>query len=731
MKTILRKISEIFGFRRNSHYVKDYLDNANMRSGIYMSAVIFILEAWLIIRQTDKYIIPALKQGNPFFKTVFTNTSTFWLLMSLGATMLFYCIQSTLKAKKKYIYILTFVCAAISTVFVCFLPLEFEWSLKFTPLSKAIYAGLKIGFYGIVLLFNIAIIGASIYQIKGGKSRILNSMMVITIFALACLVFGTMVSFGDFSSTAKFDNGEFQHKQIICFLMMSIYIGCLLIWKPYISVGILGTIFLGFYLLIDGLSSWSSGGRQVPEGDQVNYITFFISLTMICISIYDQRVNEAKKDEELEILATKDTLTNLYSFEYFITLTGRKIESEKLKTQEWIYLFMDITSFKIFNDQKGFEKGNIFLCETADILTKYFPDSYITRQSDDHFVIFTQNKYILEKIQIVNKEIEKEDLDIRPGIKVGGYIFRDAAEDIHESVEKARYACAFLKHSVSGHYLEYDTEMHDNYRMVQYIVRHIDEAVEKGWIEAYYQPVVWSKDRTLCSMEILSRWNDPKYGFIMPNKFVGALEDSQLAYKLDLAVLELACKNIKHCILNNLPVIPVSINFSRMDFMLPGLVDSIEKVVDRYKVKHDLIHVEITESALLGNGDILKEPMRRLHEKGFSIWLDDFGSGYSSLNALKEYEFDVLKLDMRFLVGFTNNSKAKALIQSVTSMAEQIGMSTVCEGVEREEHAEFLKSVNCHRLQGYLIGKPIPFDQVMERIRKKDLILSKEIKKGM
>lgn len=737
MKKFFRRLGEILGLPRNSRYVKDYLNEANVRSGVFMSGIIVALEIWLVFRQWDKYISvnwnsPKFKYGN--FHLIYTYTSQFWLLMFFGAAMFCYCLmflKQNIISKRRMILAIVF--AGISLAVCGLMPLEFHFgNVKGFANGFDLSTFLLIVLYSSVFIFDIFLILATIYKYKGGKKyEAPLSIIIISLFAFVCLVFGVRVSYNDFASMKTIDGALVpnpDYKQILCFLMMSLYVGCLLIWKPYVSIGILGTIFLGFYFMLKQVGA--NGGRNFPDGDEVNYITFFISLTMVCISIYNQRIKEAQKSEELEILATKDTLTNLYSFEYFITVVKRRVEQEQLKEQDWIYLFIDITSFKIFNDQKGFEEGNKFLHETAQILTTHFPKAIITRQSDDHFVIFEQNKGVLEKLNEINKEIEKLDLDIRPGIKVGGYIFRDVNEDPHQSVEKARYACAELKHFGGKNYLEYDAEMHDSYRMIQYIVRHIDEAVEQGWIEAFYQPLTWSKDETLCSLEALARWNDPKYGFLPPYKFVPALEDSQLAYKLDIAILEIVCKNIKHCILNNLPVIPVSINFSRMDFAVIDVVSEVEKIVNKHKVPHDLIHIEVTESALMENGDLLKAAINKFHEKGFSLWLDDFGSGYSSLNALKEFDFDVIKLDLMFLQGFSSNNKAKALIQTGVSLAKQLGMTTVCEGVERKEQVEFLREVGCDRLQGYYFGKPVVYKEIEERLAKKELVLSKEIKKG-
>ena len=743
LKKFWDKVRDLFGLRVNSKYVKGYLNDANMRSGIFMAAVIVALELWLVFRQTGKYVIPALAEGSDLFQTIFQNLWTYFLLMSLGVAMMVYCWQYLSLKRSKAKLIVSIVFAGISLILCCFMPFEFIFkSIKFTSEINTYRGIFKIIFYASILSFDIAVIIAGIYRYRGGKNTYISSVLVISLFALVCLTFGTMISYGDFTSSKIFyyEDGTpviledkvgsyaYEHKQIICFLMMSMYVGCLLIWKPYVSIGILGAIFLGFYILLDQLTY--IGGRRLPEGDVVNYITFFISLTMICVSIYVQRISEAKKDEELEVLATKDTLTDLWSFEYFNTLVRQKIDNENLKEEEYAYLFINIKNFKIYNDQKGFDEGNNFLRKFGKFLEESFPGDLITRQSDDHFVVFAKNEDLHNRLIVINKKTEKQEPDIRPSIKVGGYYYRDPTEDTHLSIEKARYACAVLKEKkLPNISLAYDTEMHDNYRMAQYIVNHIDNAIKEGWLKVYYQPVVYAKTRELCGAEALARWIDPKYGFLSPAKFIPALENSQLIYRLDIAMLTLVCRQMRESLDKGEPVIPVSINFSRIDFKVVDIVSTIENMIKQFNIPKELLHVEITESALMGDADLLKDSIRRLHELGYAVWLDDFGSGYSSFNVLKDYEFDVLKLDMEFLVGFDKNQKSKPLIQSVISMADQIGIKTLSEGVETKEEADYLEEIGCGKLQGYLYGKPLPYEELKSLIDNGQLKLAKELLK--
>lgn len=751
LKKLWNGFLNIFGLKKNSKYVRNYLNEANMKSAIFMSFVVIVLEGWLVIRQTQKYIIPSVQAlGNTanfqnVFQIIFQNTSNFFLLMFFGVAMFVYSLQYISKKQTLGKLIIPIVFAGLSLIICCLLPLEFKYnSIKFTNEVNTIKGILKIIFYFSVFAFDVGIVFASIYRYRGGKNAALGSVLIISLFAFVCLMFGVMVSYGDFVSikAVKDASGNimtitdkdgtvsyaYENKEIICFLMFTIYIGCLLIWNPLISIGVLGTLFLGFFLAIDHVVDLSGGGRTFPEGDQVNYLTFFISLTMVCISIYNQRISEAKKDEELEELATKDKLTGLYAFEYFTIRCKERIQRRDLSKGQAAYLFINIVGFKIYNDQKGFDKGNEFLKEVGKALVDVFNSEYISRQSDDHFVVFTKNLNLDGRINALNDRVEAMDPDIKPSIKVGVYIITSSDEDPHFCVEKARYAYSEIKHSNQNHRLSYyDDKMHDNYLMNQYVVTHIDEAIEKGYLKAYYQPVVWSKGRTLCGAEALARWIDPKFGFLSPAKFVPALENAQLIYKLDKAILRIVCKDLRHNLDNNLPALPVSINFSRADFGLIDVVDVVTETVEEFKIPHELLHIEITESALMDDESLLQSTIKRLHDTGFATWLDDFGSGYSSFNVLKDYDFDVLKLDMAFLSGFNGNEKAKSLIKSVISMADQIGMKTLCEGVETMEQAEFLESASCGRLQGYLYGKPLTYEEIMEKIASGYYNVSKEI----
>ena len=174
-------------------------------------------------------------------------------------------------------------------------------------------------------------------------------------------------------------------------------------------------------------------------------------------------------------------------------------------------------------------------------------------------------------------------------------------------------------------------------------------------------------------------------------------------------------------------IVPTSINFSRADFSVVDIPDEVLKITKKYRISPEFLHIEITESALLDEQVDLVDAMARLRKNGFALWLDDFGSGYSSFNTIKDFAFDVVKLDMAFLKGFDKNEKAKPVIDSVIKMSNSIHMRTLCEGVETKEQAAFLKQIGCERLQGYLFSKPISYEELNGKIAKGELKIASDL----
>ncbi|MCR4688701.1 MAG: EAL domain-containing protein [Saccharofermentans sp.] len=571
-------------------------------------------------------------------------------------------------------------------------------------------------FWILLILALAVLIYALCYKMGKIRSRILTDIVMI-IFAGSCVGFGMYVSHLDFASG----------KMVTCFLTMSLYVACLLIWKPYVSMLILGTMFFGYACYLNHYT-FTEEGIQVTmrSGDWVNYVTFLIALAMVAISIYHQRLSEARKSEELERAAIEDDLTGVPNQYYFSRQCEELMKDWSTNPAKKIYLFLNIENFKTYNDQLGYEKGNEFLKHIAGRFAEIFSDAIFARQSDDHFIALVDAERKDEYISKADAEIGGGHSEIYLSLKVGGYrpLSREEAPLI--CCDRARYACGLIKNQYGKTYREYDKALGESFHLRQYVVNHIDQAVAEGYIQVYYQPVVFSKDGKVCGCEALARWIDPKHGFLSPGKFIPVLEECKQIHKLDSYIYETVCRDMHLSIERDEPVVPVSMNFSRLDFELMDVVKLMSDLVERYDIPKDMLHIEVTESTLSENQEKLQADLARFRELGFALWLDDFGSGYSSLNVLKDYKFDVLKVDMVFLHNLKENESAQHILSCIIEMADKLGMQTLTEGIETDFDAEFLTKIGCGRLQGYYYAKPMPYAALQDKIATGELKVTLE-----
>ena len=727
MKNIFSVIAGILGFEKLSRYEVDYLHDANIRSCSYMGFIVVLLEVWMLIRQTYSKIVPKYQAGGDLFALFVKYTTKYWLFLLVGLGLMLFCLfYQREKRLSKGRFITLFALGAACMLYTAVLSLESftSPSESVTPVMAGIMNAMLVSIYVLLFVIGAAIAVYALVKYLKNRNIVILEHVAIIAFTLICLAFGVFVSYSDF----------WGGKEIICFLTMVLYVGCLLIYRPYVSLLILAASFLGFYYILltfqGGLTFAkqdiviSGVAQKIISGDAVNYVTFFISLTTICFAIYHGRLNEARKSSALEISAKVDRLTGLYNYSYFTELARDRIANLTGALDENVLCFIDVHNFKAFNDQRGFEAGDRFIVSIGKYISDLFSDSLYGRQADDHFVVLTKTEGLPEKLNTLNKLVRNYDGEILLGVNCGAYHLSSNGEDPRASIDRARYAAHLIKNRFQTIYIEYDRTMSDAYHKRLYIINNIDAAVNNGWIVPFYQPVVWSDTEELCGCEVLARWIDPVYGRLSPIEFIPVLEEYRLIHKLDKSIFESACRDLREAMDAGKPVVPVSLNFSRLDFELMDAVTELDELAAKYRIPKELIHVEVTESALTDNFDTLNDAMNRIKALGYSLWLDDFGSGYSSLNVLKDYQFDVLKIDMRFLSNLEDSEKSRTLIDCIIRMANRINMLTLTEGVETSFQAEFLNKIGCDRLQGYLFGKPIPKDELYERIGKGELVVS-------
>ncbi|MBR6483635.1 MAG: EAL domain-containing protein [Clostridiales bacterium] len=571
-----------------------------------------------------------------------------------------------------------------------------------------------------VILFAAAAISlynADRYFKKKASAPEKRNTIILSSFSTICIIFGMYISYNDYAK------GE----QVLTFIAMMLFAFCLMVWKPHISIILTSISFIIFYVIMYHLDKPSFATK-------VNYFVLWVAVVVTSISNYQQKVIEAAKDEEVDSAsehlrkaAIIDEITSVANISFFRQRSVEILNDPEVDPQSKIFLFLDVENFKSFNEKYGYESGNAFLGKLALDMTEIFYNGLVARQGDDHFVILTDKDGVSNDLAKLRAQIYGYQLETQIGLKAGGYVPKDKDTDPNIACDHARYACNSIKKRYDQDYREYDKDLDDEFKMKQYIVNNIDVALDRGDIKVYYQPVVWAKDRKLCGYEALAKWKDPEYGFIPPGLFIPILEEYRQVHKLDMIVIETVCKDLRMQFNKGNPTVPVSLNFSRLDFELMDAVEVLETCAKKYNIPRDYIHVEVTESALSEYLETLQVDLQRMRNYGYPLWLDDFGSGYSSLNVLKDFDFDVMKIDMKFLSTFDDNpQKSKAVLKNIVKMASDLGMSTLTEGVETFEQAEYLKKIGCDRLQGFLFGKAMPLKDIMFKITAGSISVSEE-----
>ena len=251
------------------------------------------------------------------------------------------------------------------------------------------------------------------------------------------------------------------------------------------------------------------------------------------------------------------------------------------------------------------------------------------------------------------------------------------------------------------------------------LAERFDRAIDEGHIYALYQPQINHATGRMIGAEALMRWKDPEYGMQYPADFIPALEEKGLIYRADLYLFEQICRFQRKIMESGLNPVPISFNISRFDIYEHDYVTVIEEIRNRVNVPVRLLRAEITESFAIGGMELVEDLLSKLHEAGYVVEMDDFGSGYSSLNILKDLSVDVIKLDMRFMSGNVGG-RGGIIISSMVQMTKWLRTPVIAEGVETMEQADYMKSIGCNYIQGYLYSKPISDEEFTKELDRLD-----------
>lgn len=416
-------------------------------------------------------------------------------------------------------------------------------------------------------------------------------------------------------------------------------------------------------------------------------------------------------------MAEYDELTGLLSMKGYLNAVRKYLTLSPEK--QHVLIFFDICAFRDYNHKYGFHEGDDLLLQFAEELRKIFPGDYITRLSADQFSVLTGSQDVSDKIEHLHIFVHALQKNVSLELKAGIYLQNGPSDtNVSLMIDHARLAARSIHDQYDHNIAIYNDDIAEREELKRYILNHFNEALECGYIETWYQPVIRTLSGRICGFEALCRWNDPINGILSPALFIGVLEDAHLISRLDLRMVENVCRDLKTAESGGRPVVPISINLSRNDFLGADAFNEVNSIVTQSGISPELINIEITESTLEAEPEYLRHQISRFQEAGYEIWIDDFGSRYSTLGTLKDFNFDVLKIDQTFVRGMESNQKARTLVASVVNMAKHLGIHTLCEGVETREQIEFLNTIGCEQLQGFYYSKPLPIMEIRKLISK-------------
>ena len=421
-----------------------------------------------------------------------------------------------------------------------------------------------------------------------------------------------------------------------------------------------------------------------------------------------QNIIHLKETASLVNYLQMDTLTGVYSKETFSKKTKEILKHSKDK--KYAIVYSDIENFQLLKDLFGEKTGDNLLVFMAKVLKHYVNYNELCgRIENEHFVLLKEydKKSLHNDLDIIVKTVNDFPVNMNLRLRFGIYLIDTAKMSMHAMINRAILAVDTIKGRYGRYIAYYDKEIWEKQVHEQEILNCMEDAIKEEQFKVYFQPKYDLNSEKVAGAEALVRWVHPEKGFMNPGEFIPLFETNGFITELDKFVWDKTCGYIQGWKEKGYPVVPVSVNVSRTDIYNPDFIDIIMGIINKHGLKPENIHLEITETAYTENPHQIIEEVKKLKLLGFVIEMDDFGSGYSSLNMLNELPIDILKLDMGFVQGDLSMN-SNNILSFIISLAKWMDYAVVAEGIETEEQIQMLRNMDCNFVQGYYYAKPMP-----------------------
>lgn len=413
-----------------------------------------------------------------------------------------------------------------------------------------------------------------------------------------------------------------------------------------------------------------------------------------------------------------DFSTNKYVFQTKQDIFNFKVKQMLLKSKnDFVMIMIDINNFKSINEMYGFDKGNDILLKINNVINKLIFGKGVCCHSYSDVYYFCFESETDKNTENILREINSEINTVIPNIKIvlsyGVYRIshKDKELPVQEIIEKVGYAHKISKKDSTRNITFYDDTIKINMLNEKQIENDMDKALLNDEFKLYLQPKYNIYENKINGAEALVRWQHSEKGLMMPDKFIPIFEKNGFILKLDMYILEQVCKFLKNNKDKGRENIPISVNISKLNFRRPMIKEHIMGIINKYDVDPKYIELEITESLMAEDSQVIIDIIEDFKKENVRISMDDFGTGYSSLNMLQNLPVDVLKIDCGFFRNFEKTKKNSAIIKCIIMLAKELEISVVAEGVETKEEVDYLKEVGCSTIQGYYFSKPISLDE--------------------
>lgn len=599
--------------------------------------------------------------------------------------------------------VISYVIAAFASTFAIWLTTR-----DTLPITRLVLGALLMGF-GISGMHYVGMLGLNL------PNQQIHYNLIIVFFSVMIAISGSGLSFW---LAFKYKN-TFNHKMLYK-SAVSIMIALSIVGMHYtgMSAATISSIDAGHF------------SEHIHEGQGILLFTilFVASLVLVsafCVAILERRLEERslqliQANKELEYLVLQDNLTKLPNRLFLVQYTDSLFLELKESPHKIAFLYIDLDRFKSVNDAFGHHIGDELLVKLAQRLYPLLEEGQkLIRIGGDEFLMILENanrpqveqlaELFLNKIQD-SFQISGKEINISASI--GIVFFPDHGQNLQDLLINADSAMMQSKEQGRNTYSIYNNSLDQQHqsRSQSKLINDLYKAVEEQQFILFYQPKFTSEYK-ICGVEALIRWKHPTLGLLAPNMFIDGAEQTGLIIRMGYWALEQACQQIQAWEEKKFQFCPVAVNLSAVQFEHKHLIDTLEKLIQKYKIKRGHLIIEITESTAMHHIDSSIRTFEKLRNLGIRLAIDDFGTGHSSFLYLKDLPVDELKIDREFIRNLCEGSKEEIILESIIHLAIRLGLVVTAEGVETEQQAVILKRLGCQQLQGYLLGMPLPVER--------------------